>query len=459
MIFALLLGCERNFSDEVEFATFPSNGDIFLDNPVGLTDQFFVSFDPNSGANTEGFGTDDNVAFQGTSSIRIDVPAPDDSNGNFIGGIFLDRGDGRDLTGFDALTFYAKGSTTATIAEVGFGTDFNQNRFAVTAQNIRLSTDWRKVVIPIPDASKLVQESGMFFFAAGTQSTNGVGFTFWIDELRFEKTGTLGQPNPAILNGIDVELPGFVNISQSLTGLTQTVNLGSGENVTVFAAPAYFDFASSNTSVAQVDEFGGISITGLGETTITATLANIQAQGSLSLNVESEFEFAPTPPARDPEDVISVFSDVYANVAVDYFNGFFTPDGQTTQGGAPPLDFGGDRIINYTELNFVGIGTFLNAPFINATEMTTLHVDVKVNEQIDSGDFIRLQLLNSVGNGETSGSVTLSASDLIQDQWVSFDIPLSDFTGLGDRSQIGLLFFISDTTISDIFVDNIYYYR
>lgn len=455
----LFTSCERDFSDDVEFASFPATPDIFTDVPVGLTDQFFISFDPNDGANAEGFGTDDNVAFEGSSSIRIDVPAPDDPNGGFIGGIFLDRGAGRDLTEFDALTFYVKGSTTATLDEVGFGTDFGPNKFAVTRQNIRLSTDWRKVVVPIPDASRLVQERGMFSFAAGTQSTNGVGFTFWIDELRFEKTGTIAQPRPAIQNGNDISQPGFVNISQQVTGLTQTFNTETGENVTVNVQPSYFNFSSSNPSVARVDELGQVSVVGLGEASITASIAGVPASGSLNLNVGDTFEFAPTPPARASEDVISVFSEAYDNVPVDYFNGFFTPDGQTTQGGAPPLDFNGDRIINYTELNFVGIGTFLNVAPINATEMTTFHVDVKVNEEIGSGDFIRLQLLNSVGNGETSGSITLNASDLVQDEWVSFDIPLTDFTGLSDRSQIGLLFFVSDSTISDIFVDNIYYYR
>ena len=153
---AIISGCERDFSDEVQFATFNNNGDIFTDAPVGLTDEFFDSFDPAgpNPANPEGFGTDDNVAFMGTSSIRIDVPAPDDPDGAFIGGIFLDRGDGRNLTGFDALTFFARGSTTATIGKVGFGTDFEENKLAVIAQNIRLSTDWTKIIIPIPDPSK-----------------------------------------------------------------------------------------------------------------------------------------------------------------------------------------------------------------------------------------------------------------------------------------------------------------
>ena len=116
---------------------------------------FFISFNPAEGANPNGFGTDDNVAYRGNSSIRIDVPGINDPNGTFIGGIFKDRGNGRNLTGFDALTFWVKGSTTATVGVFGFGTDFEQNNYVVGRDNVHLSTDWTKVVIPIPDASKI----------------------------------------------------------------------------------------------------------------------------------------------------------------------------------------------------------------------------------------------------------------------------------------------------------------
>jgi len=130
LVIALTVSCERDISDDAIEATFPNTADIFTDIPVGLTDEFFISFDPNVGANTAGFGTDDNEAYVGTSSIRIDVPSPTDPDGNFIGGIFRDRGAGRDLSGYDALTFWAKGTLTGTI-QVGFGTDFMTDTYPV----------------------------------------------------------------------------------------------------------------------------------------------------------------------------------------------------------------------------------------------------------------------------------------------------------------------------------------
>ena len=454
----VIISCERGLSDDYEFATFNNSGEIYTDAPEGLTDAFFISFDPASGANTEGFGTDDNEAYKGTSSIRIDVPTPTDPNGGYIGGIFKDRGDGRDLTGYDALTFWAKGSTTATIGTFGFGTDFENGEYPVSLENVELSTDWRKIIIPIPDPSKLVQEKGMFLFAAGTQSTNGVGFTFWIDEMRFEKLGTLGQPRPAILGGQDQTAQANVNTSLPLTSLTQTFNLANGQDVTVTAAPAYFDFVTSNPFVASVSELGIVTVDGLGEINpdtglidntaiISASVAGVEASGSLIIEAVNL-------------DVISIFSDVYANVAVDNYNGFYEPF-QTTLGGAVEED--GNNIIDYTLLNFVGIEFYgrdgSDVQPIDATDMTHLHIDFRVNETVDASDYINMELQNNFTLPNVIiGAYSISGSELLSNEWVSFDIPLSSFAGLSVKDALGMILFVTDGTIANLSLDNIYFY-
>ncbi|RZN79247.1 MAG: carbohydrate-binding protein, partial [Winogradskyella sp.] len=401
----VMLGCERGLSDDVEFASFPATGDIFTDAPVGLTDEFFVSFDPAAGANPQGFGTDENEAFEGNSSIRIDVPAPNDPNGGFIGGIFLDRGTGRDLSGFDALTFYAKASTTATVGLFGFGTDFEENKYSVGKSDTQLSTDWRKYTIPIPDPSKLIQEKGVFIFSAGTNSTNGFGFTFWIDELRFENLGTIAQPRPRIFDGQDIVQQAFTDTTIEITGLTQTFNVEDGSNITVGASPSYFDFESSNIDVAIVNELGEISIIGEGSATITAQLNGVLAEGSLEITTSGPFQFAPVP-TQDASSVVSLFSDAYTDIPVSRYNSFFEPF-QTTLGGVLPV--ANQSIISYTNLNFVGI-VFNDVIFpaeavppVNATNLTTLHIDINVQEALQSGDRLLLELTN-YGATETVGS-------------------------------------------------------
>ncbi|MFD2561041.1 glycosyl hydrolase family 16 [Aquimarina rubra] len=468
LVLGLLFSCERDLSDEAVFATFPNTADIFTDSPVSLTDEFFISFDPAFGANPEAFGTDDDVAFAGNSSIRIDVPAANDPNGSFVGGIFLDRGEGRDLTGYTALSFWAKGSITANIGLVGFGTDFDENKFAVERSNIQLSTDWRKYIVPIPDPSKLVQEKGMFIFSAGgldvvdsVPNGNEIGFTFWIDELKFENLGTIAQLRPSIFAGEDLTEQGFVGSTRSITDLEATFNAPTGEDITVGAAPRYFDFSSSDTDVAFVDELGLIQIVGEGTTTITGQLNGVLAKGSLNLEVLGTFVGADTPPIRDPADVISIFSDAYNSVTNLNLAVFNNDDIQIqTQ------NFNGDQIVTYENLIFVGLGWDGTN---DVSAMTHLHVDVQLVSSTSPAltvELIDFGANNSEGGGDdTGGGFVVASSELTEGAWVGVDIPINAFTqatgggfsGSPNLNNIARVVLVSNG--SSFIVDNIYFYR
>jgi hypothetical protein len=450
-IFAFNIGCEREVSDEVSFASFSNNSDVYIDGfSAGL------EYLPFAGSKLNAFQVDSEVRYKGESSMRFDVPNFGDPDGSFAGAIFPDYG-GRDLSGYDALTFWAKATKGATINEIGFGNYFGANEYLVTKQNLRISTAWTKYIIPIPDPSKLIVEKGMFWYAEGPE--DGDGYTFWIDELKFEKLGTVAQPRPAILNGVDDFTQGFLEIDAPITGLTQTFNLASGVDETVLAAPSYFTFKSSDTEVVRINERGVISPVGIGTSVITATLGGVRAEGSLTVEVLGSFNFAPVP-TRDPANVISIFSDAYTNVPVDFYNGFFAPF-QTTTGGA--VNINGDNIIIYEQLNFVA--TEFKNPTVNVSEMTHFHVDIQIQEPIDPADFIRIQLgdfgPDTVfgGGDDTNGSVTFSSNALVRGEWISLDIPLSDFSGLTGRNNMAQIFFISDATISTIQVDNMYFYK
>jgi hypothetical protein len=472
----ILVSCERDISEDAVPATFPNTAEVYTDNPVGLTDEFFISIDPLEGANPEAFGTDDDESYLGESSIVISVPSPDNPDGNFVGGIFRDRGEGRDLTGYDALTFWAKGSVNGSI-DVGFGPDFlddifpDDDRFVVARNGVELTTDWKKYIVPIPDPSKLTKVKGLFSFAAGgfdviddVPNGNEIAWTFWLDEIRFENLGTIGQIQPKILGGDEVSREGFIDVPVQIEDFQVTSNLANGENVTVVASPLYFDFTSSDPAKATVDRNGLVSVLEVGEVTINAKIGDTQASGSLNLEISGGFNFAPVP-TRPAEDVVSIFSDSYQDIPVSRYNSFFEPF-QTTLGGVQPV--GPQEIINYTNLNFVGI-VFNDVIFpaeavqpVNATDLTHLHIDINVQEPVQASDRFLVQLTN-YGSTETVGSFLINGTQLLEDDWVGFDIPLSSFSGLTDRNRIGLLLFNSNNasnvpTISSVFLDNIYFY-
>lgn len=446
------LGCARSF-DELEEASFPTNPIVFEDAFSGG-----LAYSAFGGSDVTAFDVDDEVVFDGTASMKFAVPDAGAPEGAFAGGVFFDAG-GRDLSAYTALTFWARASKSAVIDVIGFGDEGTDNPTLASIQGVAVNTNWKKYFIPIPDASKLTRTNGLMYVSEGPE--DGQGYTFWLDEVKFENLGTISQPSPFIYDGVDESITSFIGVNLQASGLGFSANLPSGVDQRVNCEVTYFEFQSSNPAVATVDDKGSIQVVGAGQAVITATLNEIEATGSLTINSLGDFTSAPIP-TRAAEDVISVFSDAYENVPVDYYNGFFNDDGQTTQGGTGPggadLIVNGNGVINYTDLNFVAIGAFQNVSSIDASSMTHLHVDINVNEDIQGSDFINLQLINSVGNGETSGSFRISANQLQRNEWASFDIPLESFSGLGSRSEIGLIFFVSDGTIRNIFVDNLYFY-
>jgi hypothetical protein len=445
LILVFFMGCEREIED-LELATLSANPEVFIDGfSAGLNYAAFGGSVPTA------FDVDNEVTWNNSAaSMRFEVPDANDPRGSFAGGVFFTDA-GRDLSGYNAVTFWAKASQSATIGEIGFGNDLGQNKYVVSIQGLTISTGWKKYIIPIPDPSKLTAERGMFWYAAGNM--DGKGFTFWIDEVKYEKLGTIAHPKFAILNGEDQVETSFIGVSKVIGGLTSTFNMPTGINQAINIAPAYFEFESSNPSIATVDENGHIMVTGgPGNAEITAHVGEVAADGSLTIQSVGDFEPAPLP-THDPENVISIFSDVYENVPVDYFNGYWEP-WQTTVSADFEVD--GDRILHYLDFNFVGI-QFAN-PTVDATSMTHIHVDIYLPNPLNGNAQFQIELVDF--GAEVAGAVATGITVAQSQQWISLDIALADFTGLTSRANLAQIIFVDvNGNIPSFYADNIYFYN
>ena len=452
LLFVITMSCARDTSVQSEFATLSKTGEIFTDSPIGLGSDFYF---PYLGSKATAWSVDESEGYESYASMRFDVPNANDPEGSYAGGILRVDGSGRDLTEFDALTFWAKASQGVVVGGMGFGQDFGLDKYQVSETDVSFSTNWQKYVIPIPDPSKLFDERGMFWYSAGTQNTGGNGYTFWIDELKFEKLGTIGQPRPAIVNGQDLVQDAFAGIDLELTGLSQTFNLGNGFNKTVTVAPSYFDFSSSDPSLAFIDEYGIISVSN-GTAVITASLAGVVAEGSLTVNTVGGFDVAPTP-TRDSSDVISLFSDTYTDVPVEFFNGYWEP-WQTTLSN----DFvvNGNNMINYTNFNFVG--NQFSDPTVDATGFSNLHININLPEVPSNLDLlITLKDFGpdqvDGGGDDTTQQVFFDGDDFVAGEWSTLEIPIS----LANKNNMGQIIYenVNGSSLTELYVDNIYFYR
>ncbi len=455
LVFMTSLSCERDLSDDAIDATYSKNGIIFTDDFVGMGTDFYF---PYNGSKPTAWSVDREEGYNSNASLRFDVPNADDTEGAYAGAIFRVDGAGRDLTGFDALTFYIKASQGVSIDELGFGEDFFPNKYIATIRNVSVGTNWSKIIIPIPDASKLLKERGMFRYAAGTNATGGLGYTFWIDDLKFEKLGTIAHGQASILGGINKVETSFIGVSYTIDGLLATFNMPNGTNQNVSITPAYLNFTSSDPLVASVSELGVVTVLTSGSAVITATFGDQAATGSLTINSLGSFTNAPTP-TQNPSSVISIFSNAYNNVPVNYYNGYWQPY-QTTQ--SADFTVSGDNILNYTNFNFVGIE--FSSPTVDATMMSHLHLDVYIPSAIAAGANFRVRVVDFGADGvfgggnDTGHTSTYTVPTLVSQNWISLNIPFTSMTGLSSRAHIGQIIF-EGTNIPNFYTDNIYFYN
>ena len=157
-------------------------------------------------------------------------------------------------------------------------------------------------------------------------------------------------------------------------------------------------------------------------------------------------------PTIDPLEVISLFRDAYTNVAVDTWRT------EWSDATLEEIDIQGNAVKKYSALGFVGVET--TASPIDATNMTHFHTNIWTG---DATTF-NIKLVDFGADGAFDGGDDVEHEIVIenpaQKEWVSLNIPLSNFTGLTTRAHIGqLIYSAAPFKQNTVYVDNVYFYN
>lgn len=155
---------------------------------------------------------------------------------------------------------------------------------------------------------------------------------------------------------------------------------------------------------------------------------------------------APTP-TRSASSVISLFSNAYTNRTVDTWS--------ATWDNADVTDttITGNNTKIYSNLTFAGIE--FTSSVINATAMTHFHIDIWT----PNSSTFKVKLVDFGADGVYAGGDDkeheLSFTPALNG-WVSYDLPLSNFTNMTTRAHLAQLILVGSN--SKVYVDNIYLY-
>ena len=425
-------------------APFPVLGDVFVDGfAAGVTYQAF------GGSKVDALDIDLTGGRAGTASLVFTVPLPNDPAGSFAGGAFVNIPP-RDLSGYNALSFWVRARHAATLNVVGFGNDnTGASKYTAEASDVVVSTTWRRVVLPLPDPSRLTVEGGLFHLAEGAEGNQGN--QIWFDDVRFAEVGTILDPRPAIPNRTIAGQPGgTARVTE--TRVTYDVN---GEDRVINASPSYFTYETSNPGVVTVDVDGVMTFHGLGTAAVTARLGGVAASGAISVSVGQAPTAPPAPPGVPAADVVSLFSDAYDDVLVN------TWSAEWDAADVEDVRIAGDAAKLYTNLSFAGIE--FTSPTVDAGGMTHFRMDVWTPDATATAAlFVKLVDFGadgSFGGGDDSEhEVAVTAADgLATEQWVRLDLPLADFAGLASTEHLAQLIISGDP--NTVYVDNVFFRR
>ena len=165
---------------------------------------------------------------------------------------------------------------------------------------------------------------------------------------------------------------------------------------------------------------------------------------SQTAKVTEPLTAAPTPTVH-PDNAVSVFSDSFTNVNVSEWNPNW---GQSTTLETVEID--GNKTLVYSNLNYSGLVTNYD-PGTSLSGKTYVHFDYWTLDATKLG----LKLVNTshAGQPEKEGIVFLST--ITKGEWVSVDIPLSEYTN--DTSKFMQLLW--DGSAGKIWIDNLYFYN
>ncbi|MEL7163143.1 MAG: hypothetical protein AAFN92_20455, partial [Bacteroidota bacterium] len=125
------------------------------------------------------------------------------------------------------------------------------------------------------------------------------------------------------------------------------------------------------------------------------------------------------------------------------------------------VQVGGDDIIRYTMLNFVGIQ--FTAPTIDVSAMDRFHLDIWTPDPIAAGSEFKVLLVDLGpdnafgGDNDASHEIVITPPQLEGNSWVSIDLPLTDFPGLTTRANLAQV--VLSGNVPNVFMDNLYFYQ
>ncbi|SFI14829.1 T9SS type A sorting domain-containing protein [Halpernia frigidisoli] len=171
---------------------------------------------------------------------------------------------------------------------------------------------------------------------------------------------------------------------------------------------------------------------------------------------------APTPPARNAADVVSLFSDAYTPIVVNSQDA-----GYCGANSIENIQVAGDNIRRWTGNACQGIDFSGAGNHKNLSAFDHLHIDFYTEDVSLVGRVFNLKLVNFAGGAGESSSLQVNINDGTNPgitklgSWISIDIPITAVGGLvaGSVTRDDIAQAVISSNLGKLWYDNFYVYK
>ncbi|MDC0341510.1 T9SS type A sorting domain-containing protein [Flavobacteriaceae bacterium] len=301
---------------------------------------------------------------------------------------------------------------------------------------------WSSVDIPIGDFTGMTWDSVFQLKFDGGNTSDA----FFVDNIYFWKEPAAAGTD-ATLSDLQVDSATLTGFSSGTTSYTYGLVDGTATVPQITAATT--TDANAQTVITQAT-----SIPGDATVVVTAQDGTTTETYTVSYYYASPATGPTAPPARDADDVISIFSDAYTNITVTNYNPDWGQSGYSNANTSyDPGD--GNTLLAYPNFNYQGIDFVANTQ--DASSMEYLHLDLWTPADPNATTIQVTPINAGTGAGEALTTITFTTGT-----WTSVDIPIASFTGMTWDAVKEMKFAangVGSVSPVDIYLDNVYFWK
>ncbi|MCG8451724.1 MAG: Ig-like domain-containing protein [Spirochaetales bacterium] len=407
----LILAACRNpllqVDDDTDTTNQTFNGRIFAEGLSPLDVAFW------NGDNGFEIRFDSTESYDGSLAANIDWSSASDWNGVAFN---ILNGGSTNLSGFNALSFWARTEAPVTIDKVGLGASTGSNH-EIFLSNVTIPTTWTKFILPLPNPSTLTNVSNVLYVVDGLGSAN-----IFVDNVGYETIegltiSSLAAPSETTLSVVAERTTRVVVPTVTMSDGTNTILISGGDA----GISSYLSWSSNNPGVATVDSNGQITGVSAGTATITGSLGDQSV--SITVNVSAPVTFT----GRIFDDSLQ---NSFAARVLHNANGggIEAPLDNSIQFGASGSSVRIDLTASPAATQWGG-GYIENVVGVDASSFTTLKFSVNTSSLNSNVDYMELKLEDAMTTPGTHSVNLLGLTPTATNgDWNTYSITLSSIT-------------------------------